>query len=95
MMPQSFSQIFVHIIFSTKNRMPMIDKEIQPRVFSYISTIVRNENCSSVLVGGLEDHIHIFANLSKKKVPVDIVAKIKKESSKFVKTLGNTYSDFY
>jgi putative transposase len=95
MMPQSFSQIFVHIIFSTKNRMPMIDKEIQPRVFSYIATIARNDDCSSVLVGGIEDHVHILVNLSKKRVPVDIVAKIKKESSKFIKTLGNTYSDFY
>ena len=94
-MPQSFAQLYVHIIFSTKNRTPFIDKSIQSRVFAYLATIARDEGSTSVLVGGMEDHVHILVNLPKGKAPVDIVAKVKKESSKFIKTLGNEYSDFY
>ena len=48
-----------------------------------------------MVVGGTQDHVHILMDIGKMKTPVELVAEIKKESSKFVKTLGCQYHDFY
>ncbi len=94
-MAQSFCQIYVHAIFSTKNREPWLNNNIRERVHAYLSTIIRDLGCPYVVVGGAEDHVHIIMDIGKKHTPVDIIAKSKKESSKFVKELGSKYSTFY
>jgi len=94
-MAQSFCQIYVHAIFSTKNREPLLNDNIRERVQAYLSTITRDMDCPYVVVGGTEDHAHILMDVGKKHTPIDILAKVKKESSKFVKELGNEYSSFY
>ncbi len=94
-MAQSFCQIYIHAIFSTKDRKPWLDDNIRKRVHAYLSTVVRDMNCPYVVVGGIEDHVHIIMDIGKSHLPIDILAKAKKESSKFVKGLGSKYSSFY
>ena len=48
-----------------------------------------------MVVGGPDDHVHILADIGKRELPVDLVAKVKQESSKFVKTMGQEYGSFY
>ena len=48
-----------------------------------------------VVVGGVADHVHILFDMGKMRAPVEFVEKAKRESSKFVKTLGSKYKDFY
>ena len=94
-MPQSLTQLYAHLIFSTKHRKPLLDDEIRPRVHAYLATITRNLDSRYVVVGGVADHVHILFDLGKMHPPVEYVEQIKRESSKFVKTLGAKYQNFY
>ena len=94
-MPQSFCQIYVHAIFSTKNRHRWLDDTIRSRVHAYLATLTRNCGSPYVVVGGSDDHVHVLADIGKSVLPVDFIGKVKQESSKFVKTLGKEYGSFY
>ena len=94
-MPQSFTKLYAHLIFSTKHRKPFLDDEIRPRVHAYLATIIRSIDSPYVVVGGVADHVHILFDIGKKHAPVEFVEKVKRESSKFVKTLGPEYANFY
>jgi len=94
-MPQSLTKLYAHLIFSTKNRQPYLDEEIRERVHGYLATIIRSLDSPWVVVGGVADHIHILFDMGKMHAPVDFVEQAKRESSKFIKTLGAKYKDFY
>ena len=94
-MPQSLCKLGAHLIFSTKGRQPCLDEQISPRVYDYMAKILLNMGCKSVTVGGHVDHIHILCNLSKSEAPMKLIEIVKKESSKFVKTLGPEFQDFH
>ncbi len=94
-MPQSLTKLYAHLIFSTKNRQPFLDTEIRPRVHAYLATAVRSLESPFVVVGGVTDHVHILFDIGKLHAPVEFVEQVKRESSKFIKTLGPQYSHFY
>jgi len=94
-MGQSVFQVYVHVVFSTKNRHHFLDDSIRLRVHAYLATLSRDGGCPFVHVGGVEDHVHLLVELGKEVPPARLIGKIKQESSKFVKTLGSQYSGFY
>ena len=94
-MPQSLTRIYAHLVFSTKNRQPFLDDAIQSRVHAYLATVIRDLDSPWVVVGGVADHLHILFDIGKMHAPVVFVEKVKRESSKFVKTLGEDYKQFY
>ena len=94
-MSQSLTRLLAHLIFSTKNRQRWLDDEIRPRVHAYLATVIRGLESPWVVVGGVEDHVHILMDIGKKAAPVKLVEQVKRESSKFVKTLGPKYNRFY
>ena len=94
-MPQSFTRIFAHLVFSTKNRQPFLDDSIRPRVHAYQATIIRDLGSPWVVVGGVAEHVHLLFDMGKLQLPVSFVEQVKRESSKFVKTLGSKYQRFY
>jgi REP element-mobilizing transposase RayT len=94
-MPQSLTKLYAHLIFSTKNRQPFLDEAIRPRVHAYLATIIRDLDSPWVVVGGVADHVHILFDMGKMHAPVEFVEVTKRESSKFIKTLGIKYKDFY
>ncbi len=94
-MPQSFAQLYAHLVFSAKNRERWLNDEIRPRVHAYIAGIVRGLDARYVVVGGVADHVHVLFDMGKMHAAVDFVSEVKRESSKFVKTLGNQYRRFY
>lgn len=94
-MPQFLTRIYSHLIFNTKSRSPFLDETIRPRVHAYLVTVIRDLNSPWVVVGGVADHVHILFDIGKLVAPVKFVEQVKRESSKFVKTLGNQYSKFY
>jgi REP element-mobilizing transposase RayT len=87
-MPQSLSRILIHIVFSTKNRLPLIDIDIQSQLHAYITGICNNLNCPSLQTGGIEDHVHILCGLSRTIAVCDLLEEVKKSSSKWMKTKG-------
>jgi len=94
-MPQSLTKLYAHLIFSTKNRQALIDESIRPRVHGYLATVIRDLDSPWAVVGGVADHVHILFDMGKLHAPVEFVEQVKRESSKFVKTLGPKYRNFY
>jgi hypothetical protein len=59
-MPQSLSHVYVHLVFSTKNRDPFITEDIAQELYPYMAKVLYDE-CKSPakIIGGVEDHAHI------------------------------------
>ncbi len=65
-MPQSLSTVYLHLIFSTKSRVPFLRKpELRAEMHSYLGSISRQLDCPPVLVGGVEDHVHLLARIGR------------------------------
>ena len=94
-MPQSYHQIYVHVVFSTKLRAPLLDDSIRPRVHAYMATVARDCGCPFAHVGGPNDHVHILLDVGKAMKLIDTIRKLKQESSKFVKNMDSGCRDFY
>ena len=94
-MPQSLSKVYVHITFSTKHRYPFIDKAIEQELWEYIGGTCKALECNPIRVGGHSDHVHICCLLSKKITQIKLLEEVKKESSKWMKTKGAQYENFY
>jgi putative transposase len=94
-MPQSLSKVYVHIVFSTKYRQPLIDDALKPSLFAYLGGVCQAMECHPVRVGGHDDHVHILCTQSRKVALMDLLEEIKKRSSKWAKTQGRAYANFY
>ncbi len=96
LMPQSLVQIYVHIVFSTKNRQPFFsDKDFRSRAHAYLVGMCDNLGSSSLLTGGVEDHVHILCRLGKTCDVSDLIRDLKRDSSKWIKAEVPTLQDFY
>jgi len=94
-MSQSLSKVYVHIVFSTKYRQNLIDDYIKDELFSYLGGVCKNLECYPLKVGGHLNHVHILCLLSRKIAQMDLLQEIKQSSSKWVKTKGEKYLNFY
>ena len=94
-MAQSLSKVYVHITFSTKLRKSRIDDNIKNSLFEYLGGICKGLECNPLKVGGHHDHVHILCLLSRKIAQMKLLEEIKKQSSKWIKTKGEAYFDFY
>ena len=94
-MPQSLSKVYVHITFSTKNRHPFIDDNMKQDLWTYLGGICKSLECNPIRIGGHNDHVHICCLLSKKVAQIKLLEEVKTGSSKWVKTKGPRYNDFY
>ena len=94
-MPQSLSQLYAHLIFSTKDRYPFLKADIRDRVHGYLATTLRDMGSPFVVVGGVADHVHVLFDMGRIHAAKDFVEQVKRESSKFVKTLGPNLDKFY
>jgi len=94
-MAQSLSKVYIHITFSTKDRHHLIDEKIRESLFQYLGGVCKGLECNPVKVGGYTDHVHILCLLSRKIAQMNLLEELKKQSSKWIKTQGNAYSNFY
>jgi hypothetical protein len=62
-MPQSLSQILLHVIFSTEERTPWLELDIRPSLYGYIAEVVGNEGNERYRIGGVEDHVHLAVRM--------------------------------
>jgi REP element-mobilizing transposase RayT len=95
-MPQSLAQIYLHIVFSTKHRQPLLqDKALREEAHAYLGGTCRELGAPSLGVGGVEDHVHILCRMSRVLSVADLVRDLKRESSKWVKTKSAELADFH
>lgn len=94
-MGQSLVKNFVHIVFSTKYQENLIDYEIENELFAYLGGVCNSLECFPIKVGGHRNHIHILCSLSKKVALAKLLEVVKASSSKWIKTKGKAYEQFY
>ena len=95
-MPQSLSRVVVHLIFSTKNRQPLLkDAGVRDELYRYAAKTLSTLDCTPIKINGIEDHIHFLFGLSRNHAIKKIVGEIKSDNSKWIKTKGDEYKDFY
>jgi len=85
-MAGTFSAHYYHVVFSTKHREPLINAEIQARLYEYMGGIIRSEEGHLLEIGGVEDHVHLLINLPPKKCLSDLMRVLKSKASGWVKT---------
>jgi len=83
-MANTYSQIFIHAVFTVKSRENIIIKIWRDDLHRYISGIITKEQCKSLAVGGWEDHIHVFFGMPVTKNVSDIMRVVKTNSSKWI-----------
>jgi REP element-mobilizing transposase RayT len=93
-MPQSFASLHCHIIFSTKDRAPHITAELQPRLFSYMGSVLRDKRDVLIAAGGVADHVHLLVSLSREAPVADVVRTIKANSSRWIHETFPNYHHF-
>ena len=94
-MPQSLAKIIVHTVFSTKDRRPFLrDKSLREELHRYIGGILTNHNCQTIIIGGVEDHIHMLSTLPRTLEIADMVKEVKRGSSLWLKTKKPDLNDF-
>jgi len=94
-MPQSLAKILVHTVFSTKDRRPFIrDKSLREELHRYLGGILTNQDCQPLIVGGVEDHVHMLSTLARTCQVAEMVKEVKRGSSLWLKTKGPDLHDF-
>ena len=94
-MAQSLSQVFVHFIFSTKNRFAFLtDASIRGRMHAYLAQVLNSQNSPAVEVGGATDHVHLLCSLGRNNAMADLIREAKVNSSAWVKTFGGLLLKF-
>jgi len=83
-MPHTFTNLLAHIIFSTKERSPLIDAELRPNLHAYLGGIVRELNGTPLIINGTDDHVHLLVSLPPTISISDALRVLKTNSSKWV-----------
>jgi REP element-mobilizing transposase RayT len=89
-MPQTLSFNLVHIIFSAKNRAPLINDDVSAALHAYLAGTARVLDCDCFRVGGVSDHVHLAVRLPTTKTAAKFVSEIKTGSSVWMKQQGVT-----
>ena len=93
-MPQSLSNILIHLIWSTKDRHPCLAPGIREKTHAFLAGAVRHCDCEAYRVGGVADHVHLAVRLSRTLSVADLVKEIKTASSKWIKAHHPALTDF-
>ena len=94
-MGQSLVKNYIHIVFSTKLRKPFIDEKIENELFAYLGGVCNKLDCTVLKVGGYTNHVHILCMLSKNITLSKLLQDLKSNSSKWIKTKGENYQNFF
>ena len=84
----SFTQIYYHIVFSTKSRRRTLDADGHDTLYGYMAGIIKNHRCHAYHINGMEDHLHISASLHPTQCLADLIKDIKVSTSLWIKDQG-------
>ena len=83
-MPHSYNKIWIHAIWATKERMPIIHSNIEYKIHQFIYEQLRAQGCLVRIINGMPDHIHCLFLLSPQKSIAEVIKQIKGSSSHYV-----------
>ncbi|MFC4475985.1 IS200/IS605 family transposase [Flavobacterium chungangensis] len=83
-MANTYSQLYVQIVFAVKGRQNLISKKCKDEIYKYITGIITNQKQKLIAINGMPDHIHILVGIKPNVSISDLVRDIKTSSSKFI-----------
>jgi REP element-mobilizing transposase RayT len=95
-MPHSLSAVYIHLVFSTKNREPTFrDKQVRQEIHAYLGGVSKQLGCPPLLVGGAEDHVHILARFGRTITQATWVKELKRVSNEWMQRKGRQFWGFH
>jgi REP element-mobilizing transposase RayT len=83
-MPHTFTNLLTHIVFSTKERVPVINAELRPQLHAYMGGIVRELQGTALIINGMADHVHLLVGLPPALSLSDALRVLKANSSRWL-----------
>lgn len=83
-MPQSLASVYLHIVFSTKNRASLISPEMALRLYQYLAATALGNETKLLDIGGMPDHVHLLLSFGRETTLADAVKTLKGSSSRWV-----------
>ena len=83
-MSHSFNKIWIHAIWATKERLPLLHQNSEQKVYSFIAEQLRELGCPVRIINGMPDHIHCLFLLNPQKSVADVIKQIKGSSSHYI-----------
>ncbi|MBA3805601.1 MAG: IS200/IS605 family transposase [Acidobacteria bacterium] len=93
-MPQSYTNLLYHLIFSTKNRQPLLTPEYQTRLYDYIGGTIRKQGGIALAINGITDHVHLLVKLRPDKAVSDVLRDLKANASGWMHEIFPELRDF-
>ncbi len=94
-MPQSLDAVYLHAVFSTRGRHPWLaDADLRSKTFAYMGRVSSGLGCTPILVGGVRDHVHVLARLSRTVTIAAWIRELKKTSNQMIREHGGVMKDF-
>jgi putative transposase len=94
-MSQSLSAVYTHLVFSTKELQPFFrNRDTREALHAYLGGISKTLDCPPIIVGGMEDHVHLLTRFGRTITQAEWVKELKRVSNLWLKELGRTYADF-
>ena len=95
-MPHSLSAVYIHLVFSTKNREPTFrDKQVRQEMHAYLGGVSKQLECPPLLVGGVEDHVHILARFGRTITQAAWIKELKRVSNGWIQRQGPEFRRFH
>ena len=93
-MPQSLSAVYIHLVFSSKHRRSFLrDEALRKNLHSFLGGTSKTLECPPMIVGGVEDHVHLLARFSRTITQAEWVKELKRVSNLWLKEQGD-FDDF-
>src|SRR5689334_6676996 len=94
-MPQSLSAIYIHLTFSTKDRRPFLrEKPLRASLHAYLGGISKTLECPPIIVGGIEDHVHLLCRFGRTITQAEWVKELKRVSNLWLNQQAPEFADF-
>jgi REP element-mobilizing transposase RayT len=94
-MPQSLSVVYIHLVYSTKNRQPFLrDPETRADLHSFLGGTSKTLDCPPIIVGGVEDHVHLLCRFGRSITQAEWIKELKRISNLWLKDQDDKYRDF-
>ena len=93
-MANSFLKVYIHYVFSTKNCEPFITPSFEKKLWAYMATIARDNNIESLIINGMEDHVHVLVSLPSTITIAHAIQQVKGISSLWVSRNFKELSEF-
>ena len=93
-MSSSYTNLLYHIVFSTKDRQPLIAADYQERLYEYIGGTIRGLGGIALAINGMEDHVHVLARLRPDKALSDVLRDLKANASGWMHDVFPALHDF-